>query len=350
MLRDPGVRRALRKELDRIWLLGRCLVVGWRIVHGRLALLLISNAHLDRIERIYPSLPEGESRMLDPAIFDTAASRFGLDVVLIENPRIEDDPAPATIAQIDRALRRYSVWFTPRRGVALVDIVAFSRVNRIGQAALLNSLAFSFAIALRRFRQFGLRLDVARSTTGDGYYLWNRRIGDGAEADLLALLLVALADNRLSVAAKEAPAPRLRAAFTAASHFSFYQPDGDGERERHYIVGDATIALARMLDGAMPRQILVGAAAAPLGDADALAAAVQKRLDRLEGVPLLDGRVASMRFRLTGGAKPVKRTLRDKHGFAFEAYNARVDVRRAGESPISLGAGMRPAAEPTARR
>jgi len=105
-----------------------------------------------------------------------------------------------------------------------------------------------------------------------------------------------------------------------------------------------------MLEGAVARQILVGAAAAPLGESDALVAAVQQRLDRLAGVPLLDGRVESMRFRLTGGATPVKRTLRDKHGFAFEAYNARVDVRRAGETPVSLGAGARPGGEATARR
>jgi len=269
---------------------------------------------------------------------------------LIERPRAPDDPDPPTIAQIDRALRRYSIWFTPRRGVALVDIVAFSRVNRIGQAALLNSLAFSFAIAQRRFRQFGLRLDIGRSTTGDGFYLWNRRLGAAAEADLLALLLVALADNRLSVAAGEAPAPRLRAAFTAASHFSFYQPDGEGERERDFIVGEATIALARMLEGAAARQILIGAAAVPLGDAESLTTAVQERLDRLAGVPLLDGRIETMRFRLTGGVRPVKRTLRDKHGFAFEAYNARVDVRRAGETPVSLGAAVRAPLESTARR
>ena len=41
---------------------------------------------------------------------------------------------------------------------------------------------------------------------------------------------------------------------------------------------------------------------------------------------------------------------RDKHGFAFEAYNARVDVRRTDETPVSLGAPVRAPAEPTARR
>ena len=350
MLRDPAVRRELRKELDRIWLLGRSLVVGWRIVHSRLALLLIPNAHLQRMERIYATLPEGDSRLLEPKVFDAAARRFGLDVVIVERPHFEGEIDAAAAAAIDRALRRYSVWFTPRRPVALVDIVAFSRATRIAQAALLNSLAFSFAIAQRRFRQFGLRLDLGRSTTGDGFYVWNRHVGAHAEADLFALLLVALADNRLSVAAGESPAPRLRAGFTVGGHFSFYLPDGEGERERDYIVGDATIALARMLEGAAPRQILLGTAAVPPEGPDRLVAGVQARLDRLAGVPLLDGRVESMRLRLSGGASPLRRRVRDKHGFAFEAYNARVDVSRAGESAVSLGARGRAARLARARR
>jgi hypothetical protein len=335
-LSDPQARRAFRRELERLWLLGHSLVLGWRLLDGRVALLLLPQARLPEIDAAVPFLLEGESRRLAEDDFEAAATRFNLDVVLIEEPEFHDLDA-ATVATIDDAVRHYSVWHTPRRAAALLDIVAFSRSGRIDQVMLLNGLASSIAIAERRFTQLGLGVDLGRSSTGDGFYLWNRRTGRESEAELLALLVLALADNRFAGVGADSPAPRLRVAFTAGGHFTFHEPDDREPRPRDYIVGEATIALARLVAGAAPRQILVGAAAGPVHGPDGLLAATQARLDRLAGVPLLEGRVESLTLRLEGGARPRRVVVRDKHGMAHAAWNARVDLLRDDGACFSLG-------------
>lgn len=351
-LSEPRARRAFRKELDRLWLIGRSLVLGWRIVDGRVALLLLPHGRLPEIDAVAPGLLESESRLLTDDAFDATARRFDLDVVLVETARFHALDARAAAA-IDDAVRRYAIWFTPRRAVALVDIVAFSRASRIEQVAQLNGLAASIAIAERRFAQRGVRLDLGRSPTGDGFYLWHRRTGRESEAELLALLLLALADNRFAGVAGGVPAPRLRAAFTAGGHFSFQEPDDAAARARDYIVGEATIALARLVAGAAPRQILLGAAAGPVHGPGGLVAETQARLDRLADVPLLDGRLAAIALRLEGGARPRNVVVRDKHGFDHAAWNVRVDVERDDGVRFALGireAGAASVALATARR
>ncbi len=347
-LSEPRARRAFRKELDRLWLIGRSLVLGWRIVDGRVALLLLPHGRLPEIDAVAPGLLESESRLLTDDAFDATARRFDLDVVLVETARFHALDARAAAA-IDDAVRRYAIWFTPRRAVALVDIVAFSRASRIEQVAQLNGLAASIAIAERRFAQRGVRLDLGRSPTGDGFYLWHRRTGRESEAELLALLLLALADNRFAGVAGGVPAPRLRAAFTAGGHFSFQEPDDAAARARDYIVGEATIALARLVAGAAPRQILLGAAAGPVhgpggraGGGDAgpprpprrrAAARRQTRRHRAaprgRGAAAQRGRARQARLRPRGVERPRRRRARRRRALRARDPRSRRRFRRS---------------------
>ncbi len=331
-LTDPNMRRMFRKELDRLWLLGRSLVVGWSMIGGRVALLLLPNARLPEIEGFGSELIGGGPRRLPPEAFQAAVRRFGLEPVLMERPEI-GAPSPRAVAAIEALLRPYGLAFTVRRAVALVDIVAFSRATRLEQAAKLNSLAYSIAIAQRRSSQLDLDIDLGRSSTGDGFYLWNRRGGDAADVDLACLVLLALADNRLA-ADGGGVVPLLRAGLTTGSHFSFFQPDSDGDRNYEFIVGETTIALARIVAAATPKQIVLG-----VGDSDGVqfASAVQQRLVGLGRIALPDVYLRCVAVRLSGGAAPRRSIVQGKHGIDYPAYNLRADLELDDGAAVSLG-------------
>lgn len=345
-IRDPKNRRILRKELDKLWLLGRSLVVGWSVIDGRIALLLLPNARLPEIEKIGVDLIGSGPRRLPAAAFNGAVRRFSLEPVILERP-VVGDPHAHCAALIEKMLLPYGIALTESRAIALLDIVGFTRAGRLEQAAKLNSLAYSIAIAQRRCGQLGLDVDLARSTTGDGFYLWNRRLGEEADIDLCCLVMLALADNRLA-ADSGGVTPRLRTAITRGSHFSFFQPENDGERLTEFIVGEATIALARMCAAAQPRQILIGV---PDYGELALAAGFQARLDAIGEIAMPESTIQRMRIWLSGGAAPRRHLYAGKHGLEYPACNLRADLVRDGEDAVSLGlatAATRPRAEPPA--
>lgn len=350
-LRDPKTRRILRKELDRLWLLGRSLVVGWAVIEGRIALLLLPNARLPEIEAFGGDLIGRGPRRLSPAAFNAAARRFHLEPVLLERPHI-GDPDPHGEGMVERMLLPYGIALTESRAIALLDIVGFSRAPRLDQAARLNSLAYSIAIAQRRCRQLGIEVDLARSSTGDGFYLWNRTIGEAADIELCCLVLLALADNRLAAGAGGVT-PRLRTAIARGSHFSFFQPEADSERTTEFIVGESTIACARMVAAAQPRQILIGV---PGHGELALAAGLQERLDALDDVAMTDKTIRRIGIWLSGGASPRRNLYIGKHGLEYPACNLRAALVCTDGKVVGLGlasAAARPrgdAATPVARQ
>lgn len=335
-LSDPRIRRALRKELDRLWVIGRSLVLGWSVIDGRIALLLLPNSRLPEIESMDGELVAAGPRRMSPTAIVELGRWQALDVVVLDTPQLPE-LRESSIATIDELLKPYGLAFTERRAVALVDIVGFSRADRLQQAALLNSLAHSIAIAQRRCRQRDLGVVLGRMNTGDGFYLWNRRVGADADVGLLVLFVLALADNRL-MAAEGGLVPELRTAVTVGSHFSFFQPGIDGEHAHEFIVGEATIAAARLSTAALPRQILLGARMIDGAlNAARLVQAVQTRLVALEGVPLGGGRLRVTAARLSGAEAPQRGVVRGKHGIEYRADNMRVDIVTDGGDAFSLG-------------
>ena len=144
--------------------------------------------------------------------------------------------------------------------------------------------------------------------------------------------------------------PELRSCFTVGSHFSFYQVEGLIRGGGDYIVGDATIELARLAAKTLPGQILFGEFDRPSSehgasiDAPGFMMNVQQRLDDMGGADLDHGRVDNIRCYLTGVPGEGDRFLInkydivDKHGFHHAAYNAKINIYRGDEPPIFLGA------------
>src|SRR5437879_8068719 len=127
------------------------------------------------------------------------------------------------------------------------------------QVVLLQSLSHSVNSAYSKLAARNFRINFARSTTGDGFYIWNRADTLEGSAHLYTLMLLMLADNAIAQSkARSRSVPRLRTAFHVGPHYEFYQSEGLSPTRASYLVGEVTITLARLLERAMPGQVLLG--------------------------------------------------------------------------------------------
>ena len=167
---------------------------------------------------------------------------------------------PCRTCSVDSLVTRYGVTLVRERAVVLLDAVGFSlhlaaRASRDAeQPQLFGELGLQSAFLEGHPVNFG------RTTTGDGFYIWNRSKTRDANIALYKLMMLLLADNAVAhkKAAKNFPVPILRAAFHIGEHYEFYQVEALNPTTFGYIVGPVTIDLARMLSKASADQILLG--------------------------------------------------------------------------------------------
>ncbi len=336
----------LSERLNPLWDLGRNSLVGWRPAARGIETLLVPYRRIVAEYGRSRRLLHGR-RLMGDATFETARELAGAAPVHIPLPfRISDDEAGAVPTQaIEQVLRRYGISETLYRGVALFDIVGFSRHDPSRQIAQLNSLECSINAAQKLMAEAGMRVDLARTTTGDGFYMWNREKGPAGDIDTYLIALLALADNALSRAA-EGPefVPELRTCYAIGPHYSYYQTDALDPRGHDYIVGDVTIALARMVSKCLANQILIrdferpANPLAPPGPGEAstnpvvFMNAAQEAFARLGGARLRDRALGVIRCYLTGqesepGRFDITRyIIRDKHGFEHAVFNQKFNI------------------------
>lgn len=259
---------------------------------------------------------------------------------------------------IEKMIRRYGINFVASRAVTLFDIVGFSLLTPFEQMTQLNSLSYSLNSAHAKMLEQDVGINFARSSSGDGFYVWNRDQGLEANVNLYHFMHIVLADNAIARSKTTSRAvPRLRACFHVGSCYEFHQAEGLNPTIHDFIVGDVTIELARMIDAAMPGQILVGDFMAELPaespfddditqtnlDAVTFLERAQGNLAKLSGLELSGERVSAIKCYLTGerlesGEFSIRRLqIKDKHGLSRTAYNAKVNIYRDMAQPILLG-------------
>jgi hypothetical protein len=253
-------------------------------------------------------------------------------------------------------VKRYSITYVPSRAVALFDIVGFSLLSPFEQMMQLNSLSYSLNSAQHKLSSKRIGIDFARSTTGDGFYIWNRDLTLEANVNLFHFMHLVLADNAIAQSkARQNTVPRLRACFQVGGSYEFHQAEGLNPTLYNYIVGDVTVALARIIERTRPGQILVGEFVAQMlaSDSESVGQATLDSLDfveraagsvaQLTGIELAGERVELIKCYLTGtrienGKFTVRRLItRDKHGIARAVYNAKANIYRRNAAPILLG-------------
>jgi hypothetical protein len=222
----------------------------------------------------------------------------------------------------------------------------------------LNSLSYSLNSAHAKMLEQDVSINFARSSSGDGFYVWNRDNGLEANVNLYHFMHIVLADNAIAQnKATSKAVPRLRACFHVGSCYEFHQAEGLNPTMSDFIVGDVTIELARMIEAALPGQILVGDFLADLSsdreldpeetqahlDAVTFLERAQGNLSKLGGLEFSGERISAIKCYLTGenmggGRFSIRRLhIKDKHGLSRVAYNAKVNIYRETAKPILLG-------------
>ncbi len=337
--------------LNEFCAVGRNGVAAWRPSGSGIELiiapkfLILQNAHKsDRIV-IGPRRIDGPDFETLLEILDARPIELGVGN-LAELP--SDHPV---LGRIEKLVRKHSIIQTPQRAAALFDIVGFSLLSAVKQVAQLNSLECSISTAYKRVGDLGLTLDITRSNTGDGFYVWNDDQGLAADLALYYVTILALCENALERERDTAGlAPVVRTCIHLGGHYSCYQMGRLAPTDRDYIVGELTITLARMSEVALPGQILLGDFARRPGDGEDRTIGPSNFVsegtaffERLKGTNLSGQRVAQIKTYLTGEQVDDDRfyvdklNFKDKHNKPISAFNAKANLYRVDGEAIFLG-------------
>ena len=359
----------LEKCLHSHWSLGQNNILSWAPVDVGVAILVVP--HYAIAEYTAPRANGLEPRLSPRFITELISGERRLSIVQMQKVArlLEVEPIYLSLRQplsgspvesqiIEKMICRYGINYIANRAVALFDIVGFSLLTPFEQMTQLNSLSYSLNSAHAKMLEQDVNLNFARSSSGDGFYIWNRDDGLEASVNLYHLMHIVLADNAIARSKTTSKAvPRLRACFHVGSCYEFHQAEGLNPTMHDFIVGDVTIELARMIDGALPGQILVGDFMAeieegareqadfvdPNIDAVTFLQRAQGNLSQLSGMELSGERVTAIKCYLTGeniggGKFNIRRlVIKDKHGLSRVAFNAKVNIYRETAQPILLG-------------
>ena len=369
---DAEALASLELALRELWRLGQNIFLCWRLAENGIHALLVPHYYLgnfsaslsdyapvDRLDVLNGQFIRkliASTRLMNDADFFSTARRLGLEPVHIPTSACLGVDADA-IAAVEELITRHSISYVESRAVLLLDIVDFSLFTPFEQTSQLNSLSYSLNSAYSKLQKIGIEVAFARTTTGDGFYVWNRTQTARANQDLFLFMLLVIADN--AIARRKARGnivPLMRTAFHIGSHFEFYQVEGTNPTLYSYIVGDVTIELARMLEIANPGQILIGdfTTKVPTSareeafmidvDSQHFVQRIGKLLEQLKGLDLSGELIESMHCQLTGetgasAGQSVRRfRITDKHGRSRWAYNLRLNIHTSGgRRPLILG-------------
>jgi hypothetical protein len=343
--------RELDLAINAIWRLGQNMVVGWSHEGTTVQLCVVPTRRVFEAAETVPQVFHGQRHMASNAFLTLCKDLQARPAKVGLKLTVGDGKEELPPSVIDNLIRRYSVTLTSHRAVLLFDIVGFSKASTIQQVAQLNSLEYSINGANKRLRQVGIECELARSTVGDGFYVWNRATGLSADiASYMALILI-LADNARALR-EGLPGfvPVLRSCFAIGPHYSYHQVEGTSPRGFEYIVGEVTITLARLIAKTLADQVLIGGFRRPLDnvpgrevDTPMFMTQAAAAMSRLSGLEIGDIVLTDIRSYLTGaelkdgryGVEGFK--IKDKHGFLHECFNANVVLLDETGSRTELG-------------
>ncbi len=360
-----GNLKTIETTLHKQWRLGQNIVLCWSATDNGILLLMVPHYFLGNFtataadageegmkksaarESYVRRLISGRRRKTRDEFFEIS-NKLGVTTNFIKLPEPLSDQ-PLIDAAIEEIVRRYGLSYVGSRAVILIDIAQFSLYTPFEQASQLNSLSYSMNSAYNKLLSRGVEVNFARTTTGDGYYIWNRDLSPAANEDLLHFLLLVIADNAMARAASKGnTVPLIRTAFHIGSHYELYQAEGINPTVFSYIVGDVTIELARMVDLALPSQVFIGDFNVELPspgrddpddtvslDTLAFLDRCNEDMERLLGVKLSGQEVRAMRCetsRVDGEDRPRRFLLTDKHGLTRNAYNLELHIETSSGS------------------
>ncbi len=348
--------KQLDTHLNPLWQLGRNAVLAWTSVRTGLKVAVIPVRQLLQLLASQPDLLQGPRYQDEPKFLELCRTAKLEAVDIQTSLRVGPQEGLVPWQTVEGIIKRYSITETLHRAVMLFDIVGYSKLDPLHQIGQLNSLEYCINSAHRRLMGWGVKVDLARSTTGDGFYVWNRATGLVAEVSLLILLLMVLAENEMERAQeRHGLVPLLRSCFSVGRHYAYYQIEGLSPRGYDYIVGDVTISLARLIQKTETGQLLIGDFERPRSEGGtetiatpAFVLQADKYFRKLVGREFNGVPISELGLMLTADRDrgPEKLVIGDKHGLNHTAYNATARIYRGGQIPIMVGtSGERAASE-----
>jgi class 3 adenylate cyclase len=347
----PEILGELNRTLFAVWRFGSNALVAWRPTATGLEILTVPKIRLFEVKDPPRRLFVGERRMGDKT-FDELAELFQahpLDVRLSQPVGV--GPGSTPIALVESLFAPFAVTKTDQRAVLLLDIVGFSKLLPEQQASQLATLEFALNIAAETANAHAIKFDMRRSTTGDGFYVWNNRKGVDADVDLVlgyVLFAIFYAALKRTIASPLA-VPVMRTALGLGSHYNYGQPERSGGSRNDFIVGDVTIQVARLIANCRADQILLGAFQRWDSDAniwldeEQFIERVAQGLQKLVGLPVMGHRIERTALYLTGRRMPEGHFQRqkirvvDKHGFEHFCFNMKLNAFLDGVEPYYCG-------------
>ena len=373
LAQDMGLRQRsnlvhLESCLHQYWSLGQNNILSWAPLDNGLLILVVP--HYAIAEYTAPQTDKKAAQVSANFITELISGERQLSLTQMQKVArlLNVEPIHLLLRQpltghpvetqiIEKMIRRYGINYVASSAVTLFDIVGFSLLTPFEQMTQLNSLSYSLNSAHAKMLEQDVGINFARSSSGDGFYVWNRDDGLEANVNLYHFMHIVLADNAIaSSKSMTRSVPRLRACFHVGACYEFHQAEGLNPTMHDFIVGDVTIELARMIEAALPGQILVGDFLADITSAEIDPVQTQANLDavtflqraqgnlsKLSGLEFSGERVTAIKCYLTGedmggGQFNIRRLqIKDKHGLTRVAYNAKVNIYRETAQPILLG-------------
>lgn len=357
------LRIKINNLFSELWSFGSNALVSWSADGHGIEILTIPKVRLFTLKDADPRIFTGSRRLDTDHLREVAKSLEVQPVEVRLDFTIGDEKVGLGHDDVEQLFKNFATLLTDHRAVFLLDIVGFSKHTPEAQASQLSTLEFALNIAEESCRQKTLPIEMKRSTTGDGFYIWNRLSGPDADIALFVLMSLFLTYyGALKRVIKEKDAtPELRVAVSVGSHYTFYNPGRNVFKSDEYIVGDVTITVARLIGKTKTNQIVVGLFSRPghdgkqLYSAETMIALASQELEKFHGMSLFGNPIDRFSFYLTGPKREdgtflnQKMRVIDKHGFEHLCYNTKVNVFVEGDDPyyhglrhIDLAAKRRP--------
>ena len=354
----PLTKDKLIHGLERVWDLGARYIIGWVPVDGGILIIhapcyavssvSMHNPEVLRRRRLWMTRARAEELMSEGCVGDK--------IELPDLP-LDDD---ATTDAIDEIMRQYTATYSDCRAVAMFDVVKFSLNSTYDQLAQLSFLTHCINLASKFCAEQGFPMDIRTSTTGDGFYIWNRLEGFMADQALYFVAVLALAANNSAADGDHTRrgVPQLRCCIGFGGHFEYRYVTGPTDGATEYIVGDVTINLSRLISMAMPNQVLVASYNRHLEEEEELRRVLatdtidtQTFIGLSEaitahtlGMPLPNGSsIAKINAYLTGDRISdreftiKKYVVTDKHGLEHRCFNLKFNVADHSGNKIYVG-------------
>lgn len=311
----------INSAIEKIWNCGENVILGWNYGDNYID---IAFSPIDHAVKNYEKLPiifQG-SRNLSSLNFSKVCTLLNVKPERIFIPCLIGDSnlylSPETINNL---IKRYCVSYSENRAIILFDIVKFSLNSPLEQLVQLKKLEHYINKAEKILTDNKILINLCRSTTGDGYYIWNHDTGPKHDMVTFMAFSLIIIFNELS----ETKIP-LRSVFTIGSHFTFHQIDKNVPRGSTFVVGVSTITAARIINECLENQILISATIKNKN----------KIIDSVNFVKLCEDsfidfmyngkKISLFGISFSGSKNVQKYVIYDKHNFPHEVYNVRLNA------------------------